>query len=315
METIILNTGVSMPSIGLGTWKSEPKKVGQAVEYALLEAGYRHIDCAAIYLNEKEIGAAFKKVFASGKMKREDVFVTSKLWNTEHAKEDVVMACKKTLVDLRLDYLDLYLMHWGVATPPKEGSIQSNARGEPLDASGSLITAKVPVRETWEAMEELVNAGLVRAIGVANFTAPMLIDLLSYAHIPPAMNQIELHPYNQQSRLVKFCHARNITVTAYSPLGAPGKVRAQNGQLIIDDEVISVIANKYKKSSVQVLIRWGIQRKTIVIPKSVTPERIKSNMDVFDFALSQEDMNVIARLDKKQRYVDPAEWWKIPYFD
>lgn len=314
---IILNTGAPMPIIGLGTWKSEPNKVGKAVEYALSEADYKHIDCAAIYLNEKEIGKAFKKVFSGGKVKREDVFVTSKLWNSEHVKADVLAACKKTLADLQLDYLDLYLVHWGVATPPEEGHMQHNARGEPVDANGVLVTTTIPLRETWGAMEALVKAGLVRAIGVANFTAPMLIDLLAYAKIPPAMNQVELHPYLQQSRLIDFCHERGIAMTAYSPLGTPGRVRehSKNEPIILDDAAIVAIARRHEVSPAQVIIRWGMQRKTVVIPKSITPDRIKSNIDVFHFVLSQDEMDSIATLDKKRRYVEPWEWWKIPYFD
>ena len=160
-----------MPVIGLGTWKSAPNKAGQAVEYALAEAGYCHIDCAAIYRNEKEIGPALK----AGT--RENIFITRKLWNTEHKADRVRPACEKTMRDLQLDYLDLYLMHWGIAIPPNDNA-PTNPFGrwtEQLDANGFLITEKISVRETWEAMEELVRAGLVKAIGVANFTAPWLI--------------------------------------------------------------------------------------------------------------------------------------------
>jgi diketogulonate reductase-like aldo/keto reductase len=299
----ILPTGAHMPLIGLGTWKAKPNEVGSAVLYALTEAGYRHIDCAAAYGNEKEIGESFTRAF-SGAVKREDVFVTSKLWNSEHARTDVRAACETTLHDLGLDYLDLYLMHWALTEPKGEHA---------YDANGNLITVKVSVRETWEAMQELVNAGLVKAIGVANFTAPLLIDLLSYATIPPAMNQIELHPYFQQTRLVDFCARQGVAQTAYSPLGRPGY--ADMTAHIVDDEVIKRIASSHKKTSAQVLIRWAIQRGTVVIPKSSHPERIKENIDVFDFELSEQDMQDIAALERGMRIVDPYAWSRVPYFD
>ena len=317
-NSITLNTGAQMPAMGLGTWKSAPDKAGQAALYALSEAGYRHIDCAAIYLNEAEIGRAFKKVFDGGTRKREDVFVTSKLWNIDHYRHAVRKACEKTLADLNLEYLDLYLMHWGIAIPPYEGDpTQPNERGrftEQHDSEGFLLTEKVSVRETWEAMEELVGAGLVKAIGVANFTAPMLIDLLSYAKVQPAMVQIELHPYLQQQELVEFCYHKNIAVTAYSPLGSPGNYKDKGFPIIVEDPAILNIARAHSKSPAQVLIRWGIQRGTVVIPKSITPERIKENVNVFDFELSEADMQTIAGLNRNLRFVNPYAWWKIPYF-
>lgn len=297
-----------MPVVGLGTWNAAPDQVGHAVEYAFLECGYRHIDCAAIYKNEKEIGEALTKVLGHGAVKREEVFITSKLWNTAHAKGDAASACQATLSDLGLDYLDLYLMHWGVATPADKGD-------EPLDKNGILITGKIPIRETWQAMEDLVRTGLARAIGVSNFTAPMILDILSYAKILPAVNQIELHPYLQQSKLVAFCHYKNIAVTAYSPLGSSGGWRDRKPPILLDDKDIVAIARNHNKSPARVLIRWAIQRNTVAIPKSTTPEHIKSNMDVFGFELSEEEMNFLKTLDRKLRFVNPEEWWNIPYFD
>ncbi len=314
-ENISLNTGAKMPVIGLGTWKAPVGVVGKAVEYALTQAGYRHIDCAAIYHNEEEIGQAFARAFSSGGVKRDEVFVTSKLWNDVHEKNAVVLACKKTLQDLQLDYLDLYLMHWGCATPPDVVSEKSNHRGEPLDEQGFLITKPISIRETWQAMEDLVAQGLVRAIGVANFTAPMLLDLLTYAQKPPAVNQIELHPYNAQTHLVEFCQYRGIAVTAYSPLGSPGNTKAKGDPVLLEDDKVVALARKYSRTPAQVLLRWGIQRGTVVIPKSVTPERIQENMGALEFELSDEEMAALSALDRKHRYVNPYEWWRIPYFD
>lgn len=305
-----------MPSIGLGTWKSAPGDVGKAIKYAFGEAGYEHLDCAAIYKNQKEIGEALKNVFGGGVRKREEVFITSKLWNTDHPKEAVAPACEATLKDLDLDYLDLYLIHWGVAIPPYEGA-PNNPAGrwtEQLDENGYLVTEKVPIRETWEAMEGLVERGLVKAIGVANFTAPMLNDLLSYAKIAPAVNQVELHPYLQQAELVEFCAYNGIAVTAYSPLGSPGNYRDKGFPVLTDDETVRAIAQAHGKSPAQVLLRWGVQRGTIAIPKSVNPERIRENIDIYDFALTGAQMEAIAALDRDLRFVDPYRWWKIPYF-
>jgi len=295
-----------MPIIGLGTWKSLPDQAGAAVE-AALEVGYRHIDGAAIYRNEKEIGQTYAKIFSKGKIKREEVFITSKLWNYAHRRADVEKACRQTLSDLQLDYLDLYLIHWGVAVPP-------GVETEPLDKNGYPITDKVPVRETWEAMEDLVQKGLVKAIGVSNFTAPMLVDLLTYAKIVPAMNQIELHPYNAQQRMVDYCKYMSIAVTAYSPLGSPG-TREANEPVLLEDPKLQAIAKKYNKSAAQVLIRWAIQRGTVVIPKSVHPDKIKSNFEVFDFELSGTEVSDLTQMDRRFRYTNPMNWWKIPYFD
>lgn len=306
-NSIVLNTGAHMPIVGLGTWNAAPDKVGHAVEYALSECGYRHIDCAYVYHNEKEIGQALKNVFAEGKIKREEVFITSKVWNTHHAKDNVARACKNTLRDLQLEYLDLYLMHFGIA-------VRHGTEDEPLDESGYVITEKVSLRETWEAMEDLVRNGLVKAIGVANFTASMFLDLLSYENIPPAVNQIELHPYLQQSGLVAFCQYKNIAVTAYSPLGTPGGLSEKDPRLL-EDKAIQKIGRDHNKSPAQVLIRWAIQRNTIAIPKSTNSGHLKANMEVFDFELSQKEMETLKTLDRKYRFVNPVDWWKIPYFD
>lgn len=301
-KTIKLNSGYDIPTLGLGTWKSLPNQVGQAVRYALTEAGYIHIDGAMIYRNEPEVGKAYAEVFKS--IKREDIFITSKLWNTNHASQNVEAACRQTLQDLQLDYLDLYLMHWGVAF--KHGD-----ELEPMQ-NGKAVTEKVSIHETWEAMEKLVQLGLVKSIGVANFSTMMLHDLMSYATITPAMNQIELHPYNAQQSLVDYCHGLGIAVTAYSPTGRMGV--ELNTTRLHEDPVVKKIAAKHNKSVAQILINWAIERGTVVIPKSVTPARIKENIEVFDFQLDETDMKELSMLDKGLRYVDPSDSWDIPYF-
>lgn len=299
---ITLNNSQQMPSLGLGTWRSLAGSAQRAVKFAL-EQGYRHIDCASIYQNEKEIGAAFNEVLTESQIKREELFVTSKLWCTDHHPDRVERACRQTLADLQLDYLDLYLMHWGVA-------FESGGDLEPLDADGVIKTAPVSTQATWQAMEQLVHKGLVKAIGVANFTTAMLIDLLSYAQMQPSVNQIEIHPYNAQFALVKFCQARNIAVTAYSPLGSAGAVESKP----LQDQVVLSIAKVQGKTPAQILLRWLLQRGLIAIPKSIQPERILENSQIFDFTLSDEEMTQINQLDRKQRFVDPIDWWGIPYF-
>lgn len=301
-NTLTLNNGLTMPTLGLGTWRSEKLAAGNAVEFALTSAGYTHIDCASIYGNEPEIGAAFSRVFKTGKAKREDVFITSKLWNTHHHPDHVEAACRKTLSDLQLEYLDLYLIHWGIA-------FEYGDDPEPV-RNGAATTEPVALYQTWQAMEQLVKKGLVKSIGVANYTAPMIVDLLSYAQIKPTMNQIEIHPYNSQRDLVEFCQKNHIQVTAYSPLGSvdAGKARP------LQDPVILNLATKYDKSPAQLLIRWALQRGLVVIPKSITPERITENITVTDFVVSDQDMKSINKLNKNHRFVDPSEWWGIPYF-
>jgi diketogulonate reductase-like aldo/keto reductase len=305
IPTITLHNKRKMPMVGLGTWQADPGVVGEAVRIAISDYGYKHIDCAAAYNNEAEIGRAFTKLFKAKTVKREDLFITSKLWNTQHDPKRVIKACKQTLSDLNLEYLDLYLMHWGLAFSPNTSW--------PVKKGEIIKTIPVGIFQTWEAMEKLIDAGLVKSIGVANFTAPMIQDLLSYARVKPAMNQIELHPYNSQPELVEFCQKKNVVLTAYSPLGSPGNAGLGGPQLLEDPVVIS-IAKAHQKSAAQVLIRWSIERNIVVIPKSTTPKRIAENLDVFDFKLTQKEMNQLSGLNRDHRYVDPSSVWGIPYF-
>jgi len=281
-----LNNGFSMPVLGLGTWKSQAGQVENAVEYAL-KSGYRHLDCAAIYRNEIEVGTG---ISASG-VPRSEIFVTSKLWWTKHHPDDVEPACRKTLADLGLSYLDLYLIHWPTAFGRGDDPDPKNADGTPRYET-------ISPTETYLAMEKLVGLGLVRSIGLSNFNSEQISDILEKGSIKPVTNQVECHPFLNQSKLLSFCKERDVTITAYAPLGSPDcPWRKPDDFDLLDDPRIKKIGEKHNKSTAQVLIRWQIQRGAIVIPKSVTPSRIDENAAVFDFNLTKEDMEMIDSFD------------------
>nr|CAH7752802.1 unnamed protein product [Callosobruchus chinensis] len=216
---IKLNNGLEIPAFGLGTWKSKPGEVEQAVKDAI-DLGYRHIDCAYVYGNEKEVGAALKAKLNDGTVKREDLWVTSKLWNAFHRPDLVEKALKESLKNLQLDYLDLYLIHWPVA---------------------------YKYVDTWKALEECVRKGLTKSIGLSNFNSKQIERVLSIATIKPVMDQVECHPYLNQKKLIEFCRSKNIAVTGYSPLEDPQ---------LLDDPKLKQLADKYKKTPAQILLRY-----------------------------------------------------------
>lgn len=261
--TVKLNTGALMPQIGFGTWKMIPGPQTRNSVKEALRVGYRLIDTARAYLNEKSVGKGIKE---SG-VPREEIFVTTKLWNGDQGYDSALRAFDESLKKLDLEYLDLYLIHW-----PK-----TKTRAD-----------------SWKALVEIYNSGRAKAVGVSNYTVKHLEELLGSSNVVPAVNQVEFHPfiYNEQKELLEFCHSHGIVFEAYSPLA-----HAHN----MDDTTLRAVAERYGKTPAQVMLRWAIQHGTVPIPKSTHAQRIKENFQVFDFELSAEEMQTINNLSNGQR--------------
>ncbi|EPY14988.1 prostaglandin f synthase [Angomonas deanei] len=261
--SIVLHNGVKMPQVGLGMWKTESGDVAvNSLQWAV-EAGYRHIDTAAAYGNESSVGQGLKGV----KVPREEIFVTTKLWNADHGYDKALEAFEKSRAALGVDYVDLYLIHW--PGPNKQSYLDS-----------------------WRALEKLYEEKKVRAIGLSNFNQHHIEDILAVCKVRPMVNQIEVHPQNTQAPLRQYCKEQNIAVTGWSPLG--------QGNLL-QHPVLVKIAEKHKRTTAQVIIRWFIQSGMIVIPKSVNKDRIASNFDVFNFTLDEEDLKQFESVNENKR--------------
>lgn len=263
MDYITLNNGLKMPQLGFGVWQVSDQQATPAVKKAL-EVGYRSIDTAMIYGNEKGVGRAIKE----SNVPREELFITTKVWNADHGYENTLKAFDASLERLGLDYIDLYLIHW--PTPKYDQYV-----------------------DTYKAMEKIYKDGRVKAIGVCNFDIEHLERLLNECEVVPVVNQVERHPYFQQRELQDFCEKHHIIIEAYSPL--------MNGKDVLNDSVVKEIAKAHGKTAAQVILRWHLQTGVITIPKSVTPSRIEENFDVFDFELTAEDMEKMTALDRNLR--------------
>ncbi|XP_055844243.1 aldo-keto reductase family 1 member B1-like [Episyrphus balteatus] len=290
-----LNNGYEMPVIGLGTYESKSNEGELAVKHAI-DVGYRHFDTAYFYQNEAEVGKAIQDKIAEGVVKREDIFIVTKLWNIHHSPEKVEPACQKSVDRLGLGYIDLYLMHVpvGYVYVDEETLL-------PKDAEGKLRLTDVDYLDTYKEMEKLVKKGLVRSIGVSNFNSEQIQRVLDNCEIKPVTNQVECHPGLNQKKLKEFCKERGITLTGYCPLGRP-KPEEKTPDFYYSEKT-KAIADKYKKTPAQIILRYMIDIGTIPIPKSSNTNRISENFNVFDFKLSPEDIAVMETFNTGNRLV------------
>ncbi|OKL59670.1 putative NAD(P)H-dependent D-xylose reductase xyl1 [Talaromyces atroroseus] len=315
--TVKLNSGYEMPLVGFGLWKVNNETCADQV-YAAIQAGYRLFDGAADYGNEKEVGQGIARAIKDGLVKREDLFVVSKLWNTFHDGDKVEPTARKQLDDLGLEYFDLFLIHFPVALK----YVDPAERYPPgwTNAEGKIEFSNATIQETWQAMESLVDKKLARSIGISNFSAQLIIDLLRHARIRPATLQIEHHPYLQQKGLVKYVQEEGIVVTAYSSFGPLSFIElnmdsAHSTPPLLEHEVIKSAAAKHGKTPAQILLRWATQRNVAVIPKSNNPTRLSQNLDVTGWNLDQSDIDAINKLDLGLRFNDPVNYgFNIPIF-
>jgi D-xylose reductase len=317
MNQVINVTGQRMPAVGLGLWKIDADTVGDAV-YQAIKLGYRHLDSAADYGNEKQVGEGIARALADGLCSREELWVTSKLWNTYHRREHVEAACRKSMADLGLDYLDLYLVHFPIALRYVEFADRYPPEWiyDPAAAEPGMQLDAVPLSETWGAMEQLVEAGIARQIGVCNYSASLLHDLMSYARIKPAMLQIESHPYLTQEAVLRTAQAYNIAVTAFSPLGSLSYVSldmASANDSVLTEPVVMAAAKRSGASAAQIVLRWGIQRGTAVIPKTSNPDRLIENITLSEFSLTGQEMQAISGLNQNRRFNDPGVFCELAF--
>ena len=307
----------TQPGIGLSLWKIPNAECADVV-YNAIKVGYRHLDSACDYGNEVAVGQGIARAIADGLCTRDELYIASKLWNTYHGKEHVKPALEKTLSDLRLDYLDSYLIHFPIAQMfvPFETRYPPEWFYNPDADQPKMEPAPVPLSETWQAMESLVQQGLVKTIGVCNYNSGLLNDLMAYSTIKPADLQIESHPYLTQEKLIRQAQNYDIRVTAFSPLGAASYLElgmADETESLLTQPIINAIAIKHGKTPAQVVLRWGIQRNCNIITKSTKVERLEENLAIFDFSLTEQDMDAITALNQNRRFNDPGDFCEAAF--
>ena len=300
---------MDIPKVGLGTYKAtDPALLKAAVKMSIEECGYKHIDCASYYQNQTTIGEALSEIFAKGQIKREDIFITSKLWNTKHRPDLVIPDLKNTLKELQLDYLDLFLLHWPVAFQSREDNVLN-----PRDETGKVITERIDILDTWKELEKCVELGLTKRIGVSNFSIEQL-ERMRYdpsVKIQPYCNQVECHIYNQQIPMYEYLEKRHMFMTCYTCLGRATLI-GPFGIPLLQDEVLNEVAKETGKTPAQVNLRFLLQMSPIVtvIPKSLRKENIMSNNQL-DFELTEQQMEKLRTRQRAFRFVDPIVGWKV----
>ena len=306
MSVHLFPDGSALPSPGLGTWKI-PEELTPEIVHQAIEVGYRHLDCAADYGNESLVGKGIASAIKAGLCTRNELWVTGKLWNTYHEPQHVRSACEKTLNDLGLEQLDLFLIHFPIAL--EFGPFDKMYPPGWTAGGEAMKPVSVPYSDTWRAMEELIDSGLTKRIGVSNIGTTMLREVLAYARIKPAVLQVEMHPYLCQENLLRFCQEQDVAVTAFSPFGADSYLplgMAEENERILSHSVLEKIAKIHRKSTAQVALRWAMQRGTIPIPKTQSPDHLRENFEVFEFTLTPEEMSELSALNLHKRFNDPA---------
>ncbi|SCV06133.1 LANO_0H22826g1_1 [Lachancea nothofagi CBS 11611] len=323
-ETVKLNNGLDMPLVGLGCWKI-PNEVCASQVYEAIKLGYRLFDGAQDYGNEKQVGEGIRKAIDDGIVARKDLFVVSKLWNSYHDPKNVKSALKKTLSDMGLEYLDLFYIHFPLAfkyVPFEERYPPGFYTGAEDEKKGVISLEKVPILDTYRALEECVKEGLIKSIGISNFRGILIHDLLAGAKIPPVCLQIEHHPYLTQEHLIEYCEQAGIQVVAYSSFGPQSFIEldselAKSTPTLFEHESVKTIANKHNVTASQVLLRWATQRGIAIIPKSSKKERLLDNLQINEkLTLTEAEVKAISALNKDIRFNDPFTWLnsKFPVF-
>jgi D-xylose reductase len=317
LEFFATSDGGRFPSLGLGTWKIPGDLLPGLIPEAV-KRGYRHLDCACDYGNEAAVGQGIRAAIGGGLCARDDLWITSKLWNTFHEPKHVRAACERSLRDLGLEELDLYLIHFPIALAYVDPAVRYPPGWffDPVAERPAMKPVEIPYDETWSAMEELQRAGLVKRIGVSNLSVALLRDLLASCSIRPQVHQIELHPYLTQPRMLRFCREENIVVTAFSPFGASSYVplgMARAGESLFDDPAMREIAAARGRTIAQIALRWAVQRGTVAIPKTQNLGHLAENIAIYDFVLSEPEMARIDELNRDRRFNDPGEFCEAAF--